>query len=209
MKSKTIKGHHIRSVLILLITAAVCYFSGLDFLKMHVEEAVYPSPHLKNEKRLSDYFSGLKNSPGDSSVYVFEGQNKGGNLLILGGTHPNEPAGFITAVLLVENLAVKQGKVIVIPRTNSSGFMHSDPQEGNHQNSPRLDGGRALWSTTLTARACSDPDHRLGWGESRGAQRNLLLSVENIRNCWHRPCRGKTHPVLWKGWSIRCPDICQ
>ena len=100
---------------------------------MHVEEAVYPSPHLKNEKRLSDYFSGLKNSPGDSSVYVFEGQNKGGNLLILGGTHPNEPAGFITAVLLVENLAVKQGKVIVIPRTNSSGFMHSDPQEGNPQ----------------------------------------------------------------------------
>lgn len=133
MKSNTIKGHHIRSVLILLLTAVVCYFSGLDFLKMHVEEAVHPSPHLKTEKRLSDYFRGLKNSPGDSPVYVFEGPKKGGNLLILGGTHPNEPAGFITAVLLVENLAVKQGKVIIVPRTNNSGFMHSDPQEGNPQ----------------------------------------------------------------------------
>lgn len=133
MKSNTIKGHHISSILIFLLTAAVCYFSGLDFLSMHVEEPVYPSPDLKKEKRLSDYFSGLKNSPGDSSVYVFEGQKKGGNLLIFGGTHPNEPAGFITAVLLVENLTVKQGKVIVVPRTNNSGFMHSDPQEGNPQ----------------------------------------------------------------------------
>ena len=133
MKGKTIKGHHTRSVLLFLLTAAVCYFSGSDFMSMHEEEALYPSRYLTAEKRLSDYFPGLKNSPGDSAVYMFEGPKKGGNLLILGGTHPNEPAGFITSVLLVENLAVKQGKVIVVPRTNNSGFMHSDPQEGNPQ----------------------------------------------------------------------------
>jgi len=133
IRRKTIKGHHVKAVFLLLSTALVCYFSGLGFLKMHEEETVYPSPDLTVIKSLSDYFSGLKNTPGDTSVYIFEGQAKGGTLLILGGTHPNEPAGFITAVLLVENLAVKQGRVIIVPRANNSGFMHSDPQEGNPQ----------------------------------------------------------------------------
>ena len=127
------KGHHFTALLLLLLAALVCYFSGQDFLNMHKEEAVYPSPHLTTKKRLSDYFPGLKNSPGDSSVYIFEGQKEGGTLLILGGTHPNEPAGFITAVLLVENIEVKQGRVIIVPRANNSGFMHSDPQEANPQ----------------------------------------------------------------------------
>ncbi len=127
------KRHHITALLLLLLAALICYYSGRNFLKMHEEEAVYPSSHLTTKKRLSDYFPGLKNSPGDSSVYIFEGQKEGGTLLILGGTHPNEPAGFITAILLVENIEVKQGRVIIVPRANNSGFMHSDPQEGNPQ----------------------------------------------------------------------------
>ncbi|UCE41757.1 MAG: succinylglutamate desuccinylase/aspartoacylase family protein [Candidatus Aminicenantes bacterium] len=127
------KKHQATAFLLLLLAALVCFFAGREFLTMHEEEAVYPSPHLTIKKRLSDYFPGLKNSPGDSSVYIFEGQKMGGTLLILGGTHPNEPAGFITAVLLVENLEVTQGKVIIVPRANNSGFMHSDPQEGNPQ----------------------------------------------------------------------------
>ncbi len=120
-------------MILLLLAALVSYLAGRDFLNMHWEEAIYPSPYLTAEKKLSDYFLGLKNSPGDSSVYIFESQKEGGTLLILGGTHPNEPAGFITAVLLVENIEVKQGRVIIVPRANSSGFMHSDPQEGNPQ----------------------------------------------------------------------------
>jgi hypothetical protein len=122
-----------KAIFFLVSTALVCYFSGQDFRNMHEEEPLYPSPGLTEEKKLSGYFPGLKNTPGDTSVYVFEGQTKGGTLLILGGTHPNEPAGFITAVLLLENLEVKQGRIIVVPRANASGFTHSDPQEGNPQ----------------------------------------------------------------------------
>jgi hypothetical protein len=127
------KKHQITALILLFSAALICYFSGRDFQNMHWEEAIYPSSHLTAKKKLSDYFPGLKNSPGDSSVYIFESQKEGGTLLILGGTHPNEPAGFITAVLLVENIEVKQGRVIIVPRANSSGFMHSDPQEGNPQ----------------------------------------------------------------------------
>jgi hypothetical protein len=127
------KKHQIRALLFLFLAVLVCYYSARDFLHMHSIEAIFPSPELTAEKKLSDYFPGLKNTPGDSSVYIFQGRKKGGNLLILGGTHPNEPAGFITAILLVENLAVDRGKIVVVPRANNSGFMHSDPQEGNPQ----------------------------------------------------------------------------
>jgi hypothetical protein len=139
------KRHHFTALLLLLLAALVCYFSAQDFLNMHKEEAIYPSPHLTVKKRLSDYFSGLKNSPGDSSVYIFESQNEGGTLLILGGTHPNEPAGFITAVLLVENIEVKQGRVVIVPRANNSGFMHSDPQEGSPQRYSLDTPGKSRW----------------------------------------------------------------
>jgi predicted deacylase len=82
---------------------------------------------------LSAYFPGIRNSHGDTEVYVFEGNEAGGRLLILGGTHPNEPAGYVTAVVLAENIRVDRGKVFIIPRANGSGFSHSDPQEGNPQ----------------------------------------------------------------------------
>ncbi len=139
------KKHHFKALFILTLTALICYFSARDFLSMHQEEAIYPSSQLTAKKRLSDYFPGLKNSPGDSTVYIFEGQKKGGTLLVLGGTHPNEPAGFITAVLLVENLEVEQGRIIILPRANNSGFMHTDPQEGNPQKYSFETAGGSRW----------------------------------------------------------------
>jgi len=139
------KKHHVKALLLLFLAALICYLSARDFLTMHHAEAIYPSPQLTTKKRLSDYFPGLKNSPGDSPVYIFEGRTKGGNLLILGGTHPNEPAGFMTTVLLVENLEVIQGKIIIVPRANNSGFMHNDPQEGNPQRYSLETAGGSRW----------------------------------------------------------------
>jgi hypothetical protein len=51
-------------------------------------------------------------------------------MLVLGGTHPNEPSSFLSAVLLIENASVRTGTLYVIPRANISGFTHNDPQEG-------------------------------------------------------------------------------
>ncbi len=127
------KTHHITAFLSIITAAAICFITARSFLGMHKAEAVYPSRFLTSQNTLSAYFPGLKDSPGDTDVFIFESQNPGGTLLILGGTHPNEPAGYITAVLLVENLRISKGKVIIIPRSNNSGFTHSDPQEGNPQ----------------------------------------------------------------------------
>lgn len=116
-----------------LLTLALSLLSGLSFLSMHKEEVIFPSEALSAKKKLSDYFPELKHTHGDTDVYLFQGQEEGGHLLVLGGTHPNEPAGFITAVLLIENIRVRRGKIIIIPRANSSGFTHNEPQEGSPQ----------------------------------------------------------------------------
>ncbi len=122
-----------RAAALLLAVAGVCWVSGGRFRSMHTEDAIYPSVGLTARKSLSDYGPGLRGTPGDTDVYIFQGETTGAVLLILGGTHPNEPAGFITAALLVENTRAARGKVVVIPQANHSGFTHNDPFEGNPQ----------------------------------------------------------------------------
>ena len=121
----------ITSTLLLAGTLSLCVITGKEFLAQHTREQIFPSEGITQKKYLSHFFPDLKNTAGDTEVYIFQGEEKGGHILILGGTHPNEPAGFISAVLLVENLGVKQGKVVVIPRANNSAFTHNDPFEGN------------------------------------------------------------------------------
>ena len=127
------KRHKILAIIILVISLALCFFSARSFLNMRQPEPIIPGEGLPQTKKLSDYFQDIKNSRGDTEVYIMEGEITGGTTLILGGTHPNEPGGFITAVSLIENIKVTQGKVIIIPRANNSAFTHNDPQEGNPQ----------------------------------------------------------------------------
>jgi len=129
---RNLKGNFV-SALLLLFAIAICFLSALKFLSMQKKEAIFPSRGLTSRKMLSSYFPELKKTWGDTDVYLYEGQEKGGNLLILGGAHANEPAGFISAVLLIENIQVSTGKIIIVPRANNSGFTHSQPQEGNPQ----------------------------------------------------------------------------
>ncbi|MCX7975213.1 MAG: succinylglutamate desuccinylase/aspartoacylase family protein [Candidatus Aminicenantes bacterium] len=116
-----------------LFSCLISYLSGKEFLKQHKVEPIYPSSALTIQKKLSDFFPALRNSAGDTEVYIFEGKEPGGHIFITGGIHPNEPAGFITPIILIENIKVNQGKIVLIPRANASGFTHSDPQEGNPQ----------------------------------------------------------------------------
>lgn len=130
---KNLKGNIVSALILFLFTLVLCSVSSLKFLSMQKKEPIYPSKGLTSKKMLSSYFPGLEKTWGDTEIYIYHGQEKGGNLLILGGTHPNEPAGFITAVLLIENIQVTKGKIIIVPRANNSGFTHSEPQEGNPQ----------------------------------------------------------------------------
>ena len=56
----------------------------------------------------------------DVPVFVFDSGVPGGSALILGGAHPYEPASPLMAYVVMENIAVTQGKVFVIARANMS-----------------------------------------------------------------------------------------
>ncbi len=125
--------HKIIAICLLATSLMIAYFSTLSFLSMRNADLYYPSQYKLETKQLSDYFFKIKNSNGDTPVYLFSGDEPGGVLLILGGTHPDEPASHLAAVCLLENITVTKGKIIIMPRANNSGFTHSDPQEGNPQ----------------------------------------------------------------------------
>jgi hypothetical protein len=128
--------HILRGALLLLLTASICFTAGSSFRSLWQPDVLYPSADLTKIVRLSEYFPALKDSPGDTQVYIFQGEEQGANLLIVGGTHPNEPAGFVSSVLIAENLKVNKGKVIIVPQANQSGFSHNDPFEANPQRFP-------------------------------------------------------------------------
>jgi hypothetical protein len=133
-KDRTVPFYSIASAVAAFALAGVLSFiAGRDFLAQHGDEDLYPSAGLTARKKLADYFPPLRGTAGDTDVFVYGDDRDGGNVLILGGTHPNEPAGFVSAVVLVENLRVVRGRVFLIPRANASGFTHSDPQEGSPQ----------------------------------------------------------------------------
>ncbi len=52
------------------------------------------------------------------------------SLLLLGGTHPNEPSGQVTATLFMERIQMQRGKFFIITELNRSGFSYAQPQEG-------------------------------------------------------------------------------
>jgi hypothetical protein len=77
---------------------------------------------------LSDFHPPLMGTPADSPVYLQEGPAKGATVLIVGGTHANEPAGALAAALFLENATVKKGRLMVIPRANLLACLHAAPR---------------------------------------------------------------------------------
>ena len=110
--------------------AVITSLVARDFRAMWTDPPIYPGPGVTGQVRLSDYFSGIEDTAVDTDVYFLEGEEEGGTVLVLGGTHPNEPASSLTAITMLENAVVTRGRVIVIPRADQSGFTCTEPQEG-------------------------------------------------------------------------------
>jgi predicted deacylase len=71
-------------------------------------------------RKLSESFQGIKGSVNDANVYVLEGKKPGGSVLLLGGSHPEEPAGRLATWVLTENAVVEQGRVFILNSANRS-----------------------------------------------------------------------------------------
>ena len=116
--------------LLCLLAAAIIVYLGVTFTSMWQDQPIYPGPGVTEVRMLSDYNPALKGTHGDTEIYVLDSGNPGASILVLGGTHPNEPSGVVAAVTLIENCQPKTGVLYVIPRANHSAFTCTDPQEG-------------------------------------------------------------------------------
>lgn len=120
------------SIVLLVLTIAVGAVAGYDFYSFrHYDETVIPGPGVTDSFMLSKYFDGIAGTAGDTMVYVLKGEGDGGSMLVLGGTHPNEPSGHLAALTIIERAVIEAGTVYVIPRANNSAFTHNDSQEGS------------------------------------------------------------------------------
>jgi predicted deacylase len=98
------------------------------------DDVIRKGPGVSEVRKLSGWFGGIRETHGDTNVYVLDSGKPGATGLILGGTHGNEPAGYLTAILIVEHAVPASGRLLVIPHANRSSMTHTDSQEA----SPRL-----------------------------------------------------------------------
>ena len=119
-----------KNILVLLVAVLFAAVAAHDFLAMRTPEPVVASKGLTRVARLSEYCANLKGTVGDEEVYVFDSGVPGGTFLVLGGTHPNESAGMMAAIAMAENIEVTEGRVFIMPWTNTSGFTHTSPLDG-------------------------------------------------------------------------------
>ena len=89
---------------------------------------IRPGPGVTSTKMLSAYAPGLEGTPGDTKVYVLEGREAGATVFVAGGTHGNEIAGIMAAIVLVERARVQKGRLIVVPHANNSAITDVDPE---------------------------------------------------------------------------------
>jgi Succinylglutamate desuccinylase / Aspartoacylase family len=99
----------------LAVAAAVSFYDS-----RHLREPVVPGPSLGRVAKLGDYFAGVKGTTNDANVYILEGREPGGAVLVMGGTHPEEPAGRLAAWILEENAVLAKGRLILILSSNRS-----------------------------------------------------------------------------------------
>lgn len=127
------KKNYISAAICLAVSVAIMISTSINFLAAREVPLPERGPSVVEVKMLSDWFDGLKGTNGDTPVYVLKGENEGGSALVLGGTHANEPSGYMAAITFIETAVVEAGTIYVIPYTNHSAMTHNDPGEGNLQ----------------------------------------------------------------------------
>ena len=95
------------------------------------DDVIRKGPGVTEVRTLSTWFPGLGGTNGDTDVYVLDSGKPGATGLVLGGTHGNEPAGYMTAILIVETRGANGGRLLVIPHANRSSVTHTDYQEAS------------------------------------------------------------------------------
>jgi hypothetical protein len=112
----------IRKIILSILGLVLLIFAGISFYKSrYLKEPVVLGPGVTDVKKLSDYFPAIRGTINDCNVYFLEGKEQGGTIFVMGGSHPEEPAGRLAPWLFVENGIMEQGRLIIALSGNRSG----------------------------------------------------------------------------------------
>ncbi|MCR4817695.1 MAG: succinylglutamate desuccinylase [Fretibacterium sp.] len=171
----------------IILCAASAFWAGREFYTMrHYKEPVVLGPGVTQVQKLSDYEPSLAGTVNDCNIYVMDSGKPGGTVLLIGGTHPEEPASNLTAQVFVENAKPEAGRLIVITRANTSGSLYSR----NGEAYPSFYEIKTPWGSKtwrLGDRAASPLD---SWPDPEVyvhyPSRQLLayMDIRNLNRCW-------------------------
>jgi len=126
-----VKNEKQTKIILGILFVALLITGGLPLRKHHhFRTPVVAGPGVTRVVRLSDFLPSLKGTVADTNVYVLEGREPGGKALIMSGTHPNEPAGTLSTIMIIENATVEKGTLFVIPTFNVSASRETKPGDG-------------------------------------------------------------------------------
>ena len=111
----------VRKIVLGAIGLVLLALSGMSFYgSRRLKEPVVLSPGVTQVKKLSEYFAGIRGTANDCNVYFLEGKKPGATIFVMGGSHPEEPAGRLAAWVLAEQAVMEQGRLIVVMSASRS-----------------------------------------------------------------------------------------
>ena len=121
-------------IIAICITLIVMVIAGRAFYEhRYFKGAVVLSSGVTEVKKLGDYSSSLKGTTNDCNIYILDSGKPGGTVMVIGGTHPEEPGANLAAQLLVENAQLEKGRLIVAIWANRSASTVSRPGDAYPQ----------------------------------------------------------------------------
>ncbi len=120
----------LKIALVLLVAVLTALGAFPLYEHRHYQVPVVAGPGVTKVVKLGEFAPGLNGSMADTDVFVLEGARPGGKALLLANTHANEPAGLLTAVLMIENAVLEQGTLYIIPEFNASAGRNTKPGDG-------------------------------------------------------------------------------
>ena len=148
----------------LMVIVLACLMISASAWSGNIDLDIRPGDGVTDQRKLSDYFLPLKDTNLDTDIFILDSGKPGATGLLIGGTHGNEMAGSVAALVALENSVVSEGKLIVIPYTNRSAQSVMDTR--NHIDARHLihsrSGARYLTygdrRTDIADQESADPD---------------------------------------------------
>jgi hypothetical protein len=111
------------------VLTGLCLLLAGNSWSREIKIDIRPGAGVSSQGKLSDYFLPLKDTNLDTDIFILDSGVPGATGLMIGGTHGNEIAGSVAALVVIENAVLSAGRLIVIPYTNRSAQSVADTRK--------------------------------------------------------------------------------